>query len=189
MKKYLTLLLTIFTYPLFSFGQLNIDFGFSKKELTDGAILYCIPELLMDSLGNTYVFGNNDSADFMFGVQTLKYDTTGNLIWKNTYENFLINQPSKLKLDFDNNVIISLQSAAQGSGITKIVLNKYTPNGDTLWHFNYPKVDSIGVVLFDYDLMIDKENNIYVTGGRFELGDIERLCCINKFDRPPVIFN
>jgi hypothetical protein len=93
----------------------------------------------------------------------IKYNLLGELQWKSSYlaPNGGYNGAMALALDKSGNIIVvgNTQQLSTGSDITTI---KFKPNGDTIWVRTY---DGTGDDYdFAYSLVLDDNDNIYVTG-------------------------
>ncbi len=122
--------------------------------------------LAVDSSGNVYVTGMTEgffatSSDYA----TIKYAPNGDTLWVRRYNgpgnNYDV--PFALALDGSGNVYVTGGSYGSGTSGDYATI-KYATNGDTLWvrRYNGPENESDEA----YALALDKEGNIYVTGGR-----------------------
>ena len=100
--------------------------------------------IVVDTFGNVYVAGRSDYS----GMLTIKYNSLGVQQW-------IAGSPHgsvyKIKLDYQNNVFVT--------GRTDFTTIKYSNSGVQQWLQNY-----ISSTAMPYDLTIDKNQNIYVTG-------------------------
>lgn len=104
----------------------------------------------VDNLNNAYVTGASSTQ----GMVTIKYNITGMQQWVATYLN---GSSFKVKLDPQNNIYIT----GYGDG-NKYVSIKYNSSGVQQWKQTYGAIDAL-----PYDLAIDKNQNVIVTGAIF----------------------
>lgn len=120
--------------------------------------------IALDTLGNVYVSGvSHNGTDF--DIATVKYDSTGQRLWANRYDN-----GSEDSLGFWNGIYG--QTAVDDSGnvyITGVSSNgldndyitiKYDTNGNSLWSARYNN----GAMDVAQAQAIDHSGNVYVTG-------------------------
>lgn len=98
-------------------------------------------DIITDSIGNVYVTGDH---------YTIKYNNNGNFLWLSS------NNSSGIKIinDYSNNILVlgKLQNYYY-------TITKYNPNnGDSLYR------KYISARNNSYDMVIDKQNNIYIAG-------------------------
>ena len=119
--------------------------------------------IVTDAAGNIYV-GATTVGDGL-DVMTLKFNPTGVLQWKRTWDGpafspFSGDSVQKVLLDSAGNLLV-LITGIMGSNQPDYVVVKYAGgDGTTLWEANW------GVSGGDYpaDMEIDAANNVYVTG-------------------------
>lgn len=118
---------------------------------------------LIDSYNNIYVVGRSYGIDD--DCITLKYNSSGNLLWERRY-NGIGNEVDLIRdavLDDSNNIYVTGETYEGSTGGTFNWLTiKYKPNGDTAWKriFSGPYGNSD----VPFAIAKDKQNNIYVTG-------------------------
>ncbi len=126
-------------------------------------------KLILDKKGNLYITGTTYyrrgmivESDFV----TLKYDTSGNLIWVVFYDGpgssyYDYDQAVSLITDSLGNIYVIGQSSGGISTFLDYALIKYDSLGRTLWVRRYE------TEYWDqpWDIILDDSNNIYITGG------------------------
>jgi len=162
-----------------------IDFAFSQPQ-TEWVQRYNSPgnyndyvtDMKTDGFGNIYLCGYVEYSTSNSDVLLLKYNSTGNLIWSRTWRgiNSNSNKSSKILFDYEGFIYI-LGRASLNYG--DFLLIKYNSNGDTLWSRTF---DGMNDNSDDAkDMVIDRNNNIYVTGLLYRFGNIDNGTI--KFDR------
>jgi gliding motility-associated-like protein len=160
--------------------------------------------IAIDNFNNVYICGFvNDSADFDPGPGTYflqggnndsyfaKYDSSGNLLWAHVIKSNGWNYAKAIKVDKSNNIIVAGHSSSDadfdpGPGIANLTLTpgnanyffiaRYDSAGNYLWAKNAG--GKFGVQLFD--MAIDDEINIYVTGTMYDTLDLDPGAAINN---------
>jgi hypothetical protein len=125
--------------------------------------------IAIDSTGNICVTGYaNDDVNNNTTLITLKYDGLGVLLWEKTYQNNPTNFNDygfHMGIDRYNYIYVAGYTTVGPDIITNrdYLTIRYKPNGDTSWvrKYNGPGNN------FDwpYKLAIDRQCNVYVTGG------------------------
>jgi uncharacterized delta-60 repeat protein len=114
--------------------------------------------IAVDAAGNVYVTGYSYESGFGDGYATLKYDPSGNLLWKrrhdgsgNTYDH-----ARAIAVDGTGNVYVTGGSADDYATL------KYDPSGSLLWkrRYNGPANGDDGATA----IAVDAAGNVYVTG-------------------------
>jgi hypothetical protein len=123
--------------------------------------------LVVDGHGNVYVTGMSHGGESGYDCATVKFNSTGQLIWVERYNSpwgGYTEEGVALALDPSGNIIVTgdQQCWYSGSFTKKIFTIKYDPNGNQIW---------IAEFLYDYQWPIDAEDsvvdplgNVYVTG-------------------------
>ncbi|MBK7447489.1 MAG: SBBP repeat-containing protein [Ignavibacteria bacterium] len=121
--------------------------------------------MVLDDSGNVYVTGESDDGAALGGINwvTIKYNTSGQMIWKRSL-NWIGNntdEPFGMNIDKERNIYVV------GFGITssvyrQMVTIKYSSNGDSLWTKVYrtsPTTHDWG-----YSVVTDDSLNVYSSG-------------------------
>ncbi len=91
--------------------------------------------ICVDVNGNVYVTGSVQNLNRGYDIVILKYNSAGALVWNKEYYSPGINAEDKawgIAVDTDNNIFITGYGTT-GNGYTRIVTQKYLPNGELLW--------------------------------------------------------
>ncbi|HEY5125488.1 MAG TPA: SBBP repeat-containing protein [Ignavibacteria bacterium] len=122
-------------------------------------------DLITDTLGNTYVTGYacNQPGNWDRSIVTIKYDTTGNVVWLRDYH-FPVNgnlQPTMISRDKYNNIYILCGYYYYQPVNAGYLFIKYKSNGDSVWTFTYnsPVARNYGKAF-----LLEGEDKIFVTG-------------------------
>lgn len=118
-----------------------------------------------DAAGNIYVTGN--SAKFAQGNDyvTIKYNSSGGLLWTRRYNSPLGNSqdvPTSMTIDASSNIYITGYSDSVFIGSADYLTIKYNTSGDILWSARYSAPGN----LEDYPLAlaVNSSGNVAVTG-------------------------
>lgn len=119
-------------------------------------------KVAIDVSGNVYVTGStwSGSSD---NFTTLKYDSSGNILWVKQYNGPLGGDEQAVDLAVDSAGYVYVSGSSEGPTLDLATI-KYAPNGDTVWvrRYNGPfKAEDVVS-----DLAIDKNGNVYLTGYR-----------------------
>lgn len=118
--------------------------------------------IAVDDTGQVYISGStwSGSSD---NFTTIKYDSSGNVLWTRQYNGPLGGDEQVVDLVIDAGGYIYVTGRSEGT-TPDIATIKYTPAGDTVWvrRFNGPfKAED-----FVNDLTVDQNGNVYITGSR-----------------------
>ncbi|MCB0727857.1 MAG: SBBP repeat-containing protein [Ignavibacteriae bacterium] len=128
------------------------------QKVFDGGLGDTGYDIEVDSERNVYVAGRSGG----YGLTLTKYDENGNTLWfRNRPDNGIGNVPI-LKLDKDGNPYMAFWITTQQGGQLYAV-EKYDINGNQKWLAQYG-VDSSHSLQKIYDVLIDSNLNVYVTG-------------------------
>lgn len=114
-----------------------------------------------DSEGNVYFVGEGSSWNYYL----LKYSSNGTLIWSRNRGIIDVDQAMAVVIDSEDNVYISgwcVVGSTEGGG--HVVTLKYNKTGDLEWQQIFGSENRI------YDMTIDDDDNIYISGHTEEFG-------------------
>jgi hypothetical protein len=119
--------------------------------------------IAVDSSGNVYVTGKSVGIGTSWDFATIKYDSLGNELWVQRYNEpeFGYDEAYALALDRSGNAYVTGYSYSSGTSYDYATI-KYYPNGDTAWVRRYNKAGNGDDVA--YAIAIDGSDNVYVTG-------------------------
>jgi len=122
-------------------------------------------DLVVDTLGNTYVTGSacNQTSSFNRSIVTIKYDSTGNVVWlKDLISNPNGNlTPAMISKDRFNNIyVLSGYSGYQPFSVGYLTV-KYKQNGDSIWSFSYSSSIASN---YGKSLLFINDNKFYISG-------------------------
>ncbi|MEO8665378.1 MAG: SBBP repeat-containing protein [Ignavibacteria bacterium] len=120
---------------------------------------------LIDKFGNIIIAGRSENSFFNDDFITLKYNSSGNLLWERRYNGVGNGNDaiSGVVLDDSNNIYVtgySQEGAALG-GYNWVTI-KYFSNGDTAWKKSFNWIAN--GLDEPFAMTIDKLRNIYVAG-------------------------
>jgi hypothetical protein len=130
--------------------------------------------MAVDRAGNVYVTGESYNGDVVKGgtdydIVTIKYNTDGNVVWKQRYDGqeHGKDHPRKVAVDFHGNVYVF---GSAGAGLAdangmrgEFVLLKYNAKGDRQWVTPYH--GPVRGADLPANMTVDDKGFIYVTGG------------------------
>jgi uncharacterized delta-60 repeat protein len=132
-------------------------------------------DLKLDNSNNTYIVGGTQSfGNNYFNLLVVKFNTLGIQQWNRTWEggNFAYG----LALDNSNSIYVSGVTSNYGSGSEDVVLAKFDTLGNLQWNRTWGKSNQDVAT----DIILDIENNIYVTGFTNSFsGDQEEIFILN----------
>ena len=117
--------------------------------------------LTTDLLGNVYVTASTSSFS-LISITTLKYSSSGTLLWDQSYQEsgVLYQSPSAISLDNLGNVIVAGGTFSSTSETDWVIL-KYDNNGTLIWNKGY---DYAGFHEIPVSIKILPNNNITISG-------------------------
>jgi YD repeat-containing protein len=118
-------------------------------------------DIEVDSSGNIYITGYGAQAGTSnIDYVTLKYDSSGNLLWEKRYDAGHDDFAQALALDTQGNIYVTGYTCKDSPCIDRDYATiKYDPNGNLLWNRIYDVSDDYAT-----SIKIDKSENVYVTG-------------------------
>ena len=132
-----------------------------KYDQTDNSKWEKATWVAVDNLGNVYVSGtlmSGYSNPVNAASILMKFDTNGNLVWRNVYENsFDGSYTKKCLIDSDNNIYVLGMGSGPAGFVTKV--KKFTPEGLALW--TYYDADGIGAPI---NFKFTPDNGLVITG-------------------------
>jgi uncharacterized delta-60 repeat protein len=137
-------------------------------------------DLVLDDSGNVYVTGYIDGLGTFTDYATIKYSSSGNLLWESTYDG-LGSGPDfavALALDTSRNVYVT-GTSRDSSNIEDLTTIKYNSDGEEIWVARYDAPESLWDV--GYDIAVDDVGNVYVTGQSYSIGT-DRDCITIKYN-------
>ena len=158
-------------------GNLNMDFVTIKynihgeEEWTppprfDGGGTDIPQAIAVDSEGNVFVSGSSMGADSNYDFVTVKYNKFGQFQWKSRKDDSINGKDSVVSLAIDNlgNIYVAGTSDSTMS-LSSFLIIKYDPSGTVLWTKRYHQKGNNWEKAAK--MIIDKKNNIYITGIRY----------------------
>lgn len=117
-------------------------------------------DMVQDKYGNTFITGNVGSPT---DIITLKYNSSGNLLWSRIYNGPANRGDEAVKINVDDSGFVYVA----GDSFNYIEFNnyltiKYSSAGDIIWIRELENNDSTGDV--PRDMVLDDSANIYITG-------------------------
>ncbi len=121
-------------------------------------------DMIIDSIGNLYITGYSDSAQESSNCITIKYDSTGTLLWSNIYRTNYVSHDRGNKIVFDKNgnIIVTGTGFTQNSGFDYLTI-KYDVTGNTIWAKTFNDEPDISIDNGE-SIITDINNNVFVTG-------------------------
>jgi hypothetical protein len=116
--------------------------------------------MVQDKFGNTFITGNVGSPT---DIITLKYSSSGNLLWSRIYNGPANRGDEAVKINVDDSGFVYVAGKTLNSiQFTNYLIIKYNPKGDMDWYREYNFGDSTTDVISD--MILDSNSNIYMTG-------------------------
>ncbi|MBS4015983.1 MAG: SBBP repeat-containing protein [Candidatus Latescibacteria bacterium] len=119
--------------------------------------------MTIDNSGNVYVTGVSPGSGTNKDYLTIKYSSTGDLLWTQRYTGLGSaddDEAAAIKVDGSGNVHVTGFSVGSGTG-SDFATIKYNANGDLLWERRYDQTNSNDRAKA---LAIDRLGNVFVTG-------------------------
>ncbi|MBK9403898.1 MAG: SBBP repeat-containing protein [Ignavibacteria bacterium] len=137
-------------------------------------------KIAVDSAGNVYVTGESWAFDTQYDYLTVKYNTSGVLLWQSRYNGTgnYTDEPVGIVVDKLGNVYVTGYSYG-GSSDYDYATVKYNSNGVQQWvdRYNGP-ADSTDKA---NSIALDKSGNVYVTGGSINSSNYKYDCTTIKY--------
>ncbi|WP_303414604.1 T9SS type A sorting domain-containing protein [Pontibacter sp. BT731] len=131
---------------------------------TEGSTEQRFSDSALDSDGNVYMLGSQDSPSVERTMTLMKYDTNGNKLWHKKLENFEFSHsefPTTLKVGKDGDVYV-LAVFSRTTGGQGILFYKVSPEGSTQWIRPYGYQS--GSIDRAYDFELSSNDDLYVAG-------------------------
>lgn len=161
MKKLLTH--TLFYTGLLSGQLMNGQTAIQQVTVTDNgpADTLGVVRLTRNSNNNLIITGNNSINATQCNFQTLCYDPSGNQTWAQMYNTNMQKAYSTAAThDSNDNIIVVGCSYVNATNLQDLTVLKYSPGGTLLWQRTFNGgADDVAA-----DVVVDNNNNIYVTG-------------------------
>ncbi len=92
-------------------------------------------DLVLDSLGNSYIVGTSFTPDNQFDIVTIKYDSTGKQLWMAQYDGPAHgwDEARGIALAADGCILVAGNSRGDDQKSHYVLIN-YSPDGKELWH-------------------------------------------------------
>lgn len=125
-------------------------------------------DLEIDVSGNIYITGSSRSStsDQSEKYLTVKYDSNGNFLWGQKYDETIYrpDTPADLTLDVNGNVIVTGTSNSGGETWEDIATVKYSSGGEQLWVRRFSLPSAGASIDWGNAVTTDNNGNVYVTG-------------------------
>ena len=167
MKSIFFIIFLFYSLPLALRSQsLQLDWLAEYPCLPPNSLEY--DKIAVDEADNVYLFGAAGSSMspvlYATAILTLKFDSTGNLLWENKFDNYFQDYFHDCALTEDNGILVAgMRGSLPGSDPNRAELVKYDrETGDELWHTFIFDTVSIKASLFDIES--DPSGSIYGFG-------------------------
>jgi len=120
--------------------------------------------IVLDNLGNTYVTGYSNGVGTGRDCATIKYDSFGEQVWVQRYNNPWDDDDHSYAIAIDINSNIYITGCSKINGVNRDYLTiKYDSEGEEQWAQTYgvPAIDGWDC---SEDIAVDSLGNVYVTG-------------------------
>lgn len=121
-----------------------------------------------DSDENIYVTGSSQINGTNWDYYTIKYDKSGDVVWSRIYDGGNSDRGIGVAVDGGGNVYVT--GLSRSSNRADYYTIKYNSSGTELWSRRY---DGNGSNDYAYDVTVDKDGNVYVTGQSILNGDMD----------------
>ncbi|MEY4937006.1 MAG: hypothetical protein RIS64_3365 [Bacteroidota bacterium] len=148
--------------------KLNSNFGLEWIQSYDaGGLEDMAKSIGCDAFGNVYVAGHSKTAQEGNSSIVLKYDTQGNLLWKQTYKPHTYDGARAADIKVMPTGDFYLSGTIQKGNETDFATLKYNKDGEIEWEkrFNGSGADEVTTIKADND------GNVYVSGISERNGD------------------
>ncbi len=123
-----------------------------------------VSSMAIDSQNNIIIAGKSFGVERTFDYTTLKYDTSGNLLWEARFNGGSSEHLSEVEVDNQNNVYVTGTTTVNNGGATLDVMTiKYNSNGQEVWRNRYDAQNSYGQERAHY-IEVDCAGNVYLYG-------------------------
>ncbi len=130
-------------------------------------------DVIADSVGNVYITGYIGPSFGPYDIYIIKFNPNGIQQWLKIYDSGGSDLPSGLINDNQGNILMS------GLSGNESIIIKYQPNGDTAWTRKYSEP---GYRFPARTIDIDKNNNIYIGGGKVNISNNAQNFYVIKYD-------
>jgi len=121
--------------------------------------------LALDNLNNVYITGSSTGSGTALDCVTIKYDTSGNLIWLKSYDYGVNKNEYGRVIKCFNNFVYVCALSINANDKNNFLLIKYDTAGNQLWTKRYFDIDDD-----PQNMVLDRFGNIYITGTSFTMG-------------------
>ena len=151
------------TIKYFNDGEIDWSLSFPTIENGGQNLSHKAVAVTHDNDGNVYVTGEIQCNNSTYDIATIKYTSEGSIAWTAHYDGSAHHhdRPAEIAVDNNGNVFVSGKST-NFDGSYDIVTIKYDAAGNEVWVKKYNgsgNGDDWAV-----DLVLDDEENVYVTG-------------------------
>ncbi|MBN8584035.1 MAG: SBBP repeat-containing protein [Ignavibacteria bacterium] len=136
--------------------------------------------LVTDDKGNVYLLGTVEGKKNKHYRIIIKYDGSGNEIWKNISDKPLSKNIESLQLLLNPNgsIVVTGSSVVQGNVYSEMAADCFSPAGELLWQLSFLKENNIPSAL---NAALDPDGNVILCG--FITGTGNLNYCTVKFSK------